>query len=674
MVAVGIVGVLAMLALPRYQQFMVTARRGEAKSNLSHISSLQSLYWTEHYTYYSGAPMTAPKGIGYKNGADIVGEHACGAGDEDQGLCNALGFHPKSVGELRYLYQLRDNGKTAVASAASDEGKYIFPDCRGYGAAECGFPSGDALRARVDGKPTVCRNITNYCPLDGDAPLVCTGVCSPAETPAPYPVCCKPEPPCPCTISSTTPISLSPLANNKYTCESFMQTRTLKDSWTDCDGNSCKADSTRTEPLAATGTKPLDCTTAGLAACPCTTGDARTTSCCGTTTCICDPTGTSQTACVLDDTAIRLDDIWQCRQTTCTKDVTINYAPSAGCPPSPPDPCPAVATTQTATVYGTLQPTCTNTCSHWSPPVEWSNCQLAPDDGNVCTQDGYKTRQCDNPCPGLELTCALSEYAKQNCTCPVPMCGAGSDTLYRGWMLNSARVHCVETDQNDPNNTYDFSSPKQSDGTYNCKCLVIQPTCDEDDRNTCQDSIEQQHDHEWRGWPDCRCQCATELAGIARTCSGRAGSWVWLQFPQCKCACSIMAADDCNDDNKIWHAQSCKCTEPPPATRYSVTFKPSCVVSSMGVTSVEQVATGAGLTNTNLLGHGNIGDGALNGAKDKWEELVKAAMCTDLDLASPNTIKFTQMISNSADENHCQGADPSGTTPSMTVSYECPSG
>ena len=53
------------------------------------------------------------------------GEHDCGAGDEDQGLCNSLGFHPQSVGELRYLCQLRDNGKTAVASAASDAGKYI---------------------------------------------------------------------------------------------------------------------------------------------------------------------------------------------------------------------------------------------------------------------------------------------------------------------------------------------------------------------------------------------------------------------------------------------------------------------------------------------------------------------------------------------------------------------
>lgn len=55
MVALGIISVLAM---PRYHAFMVKARHGEAKSNLSHIASLQSAYKIDYFTYYQGAAMT----------------------------------------------------------------------------------------------------------------------------------------------------------------------------------------------------------------------------------------------------------------------------------------------------------------------------------------------------------------------------------------------------------------------------------------------------------------------------------------------------------------------------------------------------------------------------------------------------------------------------------------
>ena len=166
MVAVGIVGVLVTLALPRYQQFMVQARRGEAKSNLSHIATLQETYKVDHYSYYSGAAMSGTNGVGYKDGLGNPGNCSDPSDDRDEGINNHLGFRPNGCGQLRYFYQLRNSGNTAVASAASDaKGRHIYPDCSGGGAAECGYVSGDAVRlAMSSGKSEVCRNITNYCP------------------------------------------------------------------------------------------------------------------------------------------------------------------------------------------------------------------------------------------------------------------------------------------------------------------------------------------------------------------------------------------------------------------------------------------------------------------------------------------------------------------------------
>lgn len=104
MVTVGVVGILVTLAVPRYQQFTVLSRRGEAKSNLSHIISLQSAYKIDYFSYYAGSPMRDDKGIGYKDGYGRTGEHACDADTEvDKGLCNHLGFHPNAINELRYL-------------------------------------------------------------------------------------------------------------------------------------------------------------------------------------------------------------------------------------------------------------------------------------------------------------------------------------------------------------------------------------------------------------------------------------------------------------------------------------------------------------------------------------------------------------------------------------------
>ncbi len=177
MVAIGIVGILVTLAWPRYHAFMVQSRRGEAKSNLSHIVSLQAAYKIDHFKYYYGDPMTGMNGIGYRDGRGRTGQHPCAPDEElDQGLCNHLGFQPESVRTLRYLYRLADGGMRVVAGAASDaDQRWIYPDCRGIGTVECGANSGDVVAMNVNGRPEVCRNITKHCPPSsgggGGAPL-----------------------------------------------------------------------------------------------------------------------------------------------------------------------------------------------------------------------------------------------------------------------------------------------------------------------------------------------------------------------------------------------------------------------------------------------------------------------------------------------------------------------
>ena len=169
MVAVGIVGILATIAMPRYQAFMVQSRRGEAKSNLSHIISLQEAYKIDYFKYYSGNPMTGSNGIGYRYHT-YSSSHSCGTNDEDLGLCNHLGFRPDAASELRYLYRVTNQGSRAVAGAASDSaGRWIYPDCNGGGASECGSPTGDVVSMNVNGTQQYAATLPNT--ARGELPL-----------------------------------------------------------------------------------------------------------------------------------------------------------------------------------------------------------------------------------------------------------------------------------------------------------------------------------------------------------------------------------------------------------------------------------------------------------------------------------------------------------------------
>ena len=54
MVAVGIIGTMSTVAVPRYQKFSANAAQSEAQTSLSSIYTLQQLFFTEHDKYVTG--------------------------------------------------------------------------------------------------------------------------------------------------------------------------------------------------------------------------------------------------------------------------------------------------------------------------------------------------------------------------------------------------------------------------------------------------------------------------------------------------------------------------------------------------------------------------------------------------------------------------------------------
>lgn len=106
MIVVAIIGILAGLAVPKFNLFQAKARQSEAQANLSNIYTLQQSYFGSNDVYmaFSG-----------------VKKDNCSGGA-------ALGFVPGNCKKLRYEYASTAAGATfratAIASYAS-----IYPGC-----------------------------------------------------------------------------------------------------------------------------------------------------------------------------------------------------------------------------------------------------------------------------------------------------------------------------------------------------------------------------------------------------------------------------------------------------------------------------------------------------------------------------------------------------------------
>ena len=410
MVAIGIVGILATLAVPRYHQFMVQARRGEAKSNLSHIISLQGAYKIDYFNYYAGPAMINENGIGYRDSFNRRGVCIDSGNEQDEGLGNWLGFQPAACDELRYLYSVSLDGRTATAAAASDaDYRWIYPDCRGGGNGECpdlsaglgAYGGGDVLRTTVDSKPEVCLNITKYCP-EGQGGVINSGGL--------------------CTCGGWGGGDWSPSEDTWYPCETKKQERTESRTCTATGTGDCSTVSTTRQKLQyVNGNQSITASTP-IADAPC----------------FCDYSNEPRSVCIGCNCTENWSGNWSPRDPTTVDPNTIcagqteqfTRSGTLACAGSGTD-CPhGNIISGSAEVVGTMTVTCDDHCT-WGNWSDWFGCnQISAGPPPVCEQSRTRQRQsCTPPCP---LNCVAQETETSPCPCtppPTEKCVEGDSVL-----------------------------------------------------------------------------------------------------------------------------------------------------------------------------------------------------------------------------------------------------
>ena len=186
MIVVAILGVLATVAIPRFNIFRARARQAEAKSSLGQFYTLQESFAIEHERYYDGDG-TLWGGTNMNTNTDEYGY----GGSGDDGCApdkarNKLGFRLANCEKARYGYWMlgaNENGFTAIAHAPSDVvgDKRVFPGCDGTVGASLDKTIADgttnipaACNSGANGGPTATTSMYSagdaWC-MDGDRDL-----------------------------------------------------------------------------------------------------------------------------------------------------------------------------------------------------------------------------------------------------------------------------------------------------------------------------------------------------------------------------------------------------------------------------------------------------------------------------------------------------------------------
>lgn len=140
MVVVAILGVLAMVAIPRYDIFRARARQSEAKANLGVLYSLQETFRIENEKYYDGDDAKwGGAGMDNFTAGDIVGYKGGATAGAPNRTCpkNKIGFRLANCNSSRYAYFMagaKEKTFIAIAFAKSDAGvgdERIYPGCGG---------------------------------------------------------------------------------------------------------------------------------------------------------------------------------------------------------------------------------------------------------------------------------------------------------------------------------------------------------------------------------------------------------------------------------------------------------------------------------------------------------------------------------------------------------------
>ena len=117
MIVVAIIGILAALAVPRFQTFQAKARQSEGKSNLAQIWTLQQAFQGDTDTYFgtTNAPLS---------NTTVSGNTTCNT-------ANGLGFALTDCKKVRYVYAIGATASTATTftAVATEIGHRVNPSC-----------------------------------------------------------------------------------------------------------------------------------------------------------------------------------------------------------------------------------------------------------------------------------------------------------------------------------------------------------------------------------------------------------------------------------------------------------------------------------------------------------------------------------------------------------------
>jgi type IV pilus assembly protein PilA len=111
MIVVAIIGILAGLAVPKFQMFQAKAKQSEAKNNLSHIYTLEMSYFGDNDAYATWA-----------NAIGRIGPGNAPADCNHTTATNAIGFKPQgNCSKVRYGYTVSSTNmaENFTATAAS---------------------------------------------------------------------------------------------------------------------------------------------------------------------------------------------------------------------------------------------------------------------------------------------------------------------------------------------------------------------------------------------------------------------------------------------------------------------------------------------------------------------------------------------------------------------------
>jgi prepilin-type N-terminal cleavage/methylation domain-containing protein len=137
MIVVAIIGILAALAIPRFQQFQAKSKQAEARSNLAHIYTLQLSYNGDNDTFSNFNHLTLG-GTAGGSGGFAVGATTLGAGTwagvNSCNTTNDIGFRVTDCKKVRYVYDNvgSQNQFTATAGeldAGGANSRRVFPGC-----------------------------------------------------------------------------------------------------------------------------------------------------------------------------------------------------------------------------------------------------------------------------------------------------------------------------------------------------------------------------------------------------------------------------------------------------------------------------------------------------------------------------------------------------------------